>query len=146
MKSLYQYINEKYLYEGDEDKDEYKDKDKDKEDEKTTERGEIKFTIWKAPDKKVTWLENGENFQKIEYVYEDKEQGIQIDFLLVTQNKEWKLWVGKVGSTSYDDDPYCNFDTEDFAEGIVACLDKVQEMIQDVKDNPDNWVQFYVHI
>ena len=67
MKSLYQYINEKYLYEGDEDKEE----DKNKEDEKTTERGEIKFTIWKAPDKKVTWLKNGENFQKIEYVYED---------------------------------------------------------------------------
>ena len=50
MKSLYQYINEKYLYEGDEDKD----KDKDKEDEKTTERGEIKFTIWrKLPENRV---------------------------------------------------------------------------------------------
>lgn len=136
MKSLSKYIAEKYIYE---------EEDKDKN-EKTTERGEIKFTIWKAPDKKVPWLKKGEKFQKIEYVYQDKEKGIEIDFLLGVENKEWKLWVGKIGSTSYDDDAYCSFDTEDFAEGIVACLDKVQEMIQDVKDNPDNWVQFYVHI
>lgn len=123
-----------YILEADEDK------------AKTTERGNIKFTIWEAPDKKVSWLKNNANFQKIEYVYQSDDKKIEIDFLLGREGKIWKLWVGKVGATSYDDDPYCTFETEDFAEAIVACLDKVQEMIADVKENPDNWVQFYVHI
>ncbi|MBO5004467.1 MAG: hypothetical protein J6D03_04315 [Clostridia bacterium] len=135
MKSLKDYINEQFINEDDK-----------KDDKKSLERGEIKFTIWKAPDKKVTWLEDNEKFQKIEYVYQNEDKTIEIDFLLGTQNREWKLWVGKIGATSYDDDPYCSFKTTKFAEAVVDCLDKVQEMIQDVKDNPDNWIQFYVHI
>ena len=38
MKSLYQYINEKYLYEGDEDKDEDKDKDKENKGQRYIDR------------------------------------------------------------------------------------------------------------
>lgn len=129
MKNIKQYILE--ATEGDEGK------------EKTTERGNIKFTIWEEPDKKVNWLEDNQKFQKIEYKHEDKKKKIFIDFLLGYQDEEWKLWVGKIGSLSYDDDPYCGFDTDDFSKAIVACLDKVQEFIADVEENPDNWVQYY---
>ena len=35
--------------------------EEDKEDkEKTTERGNIKYVIWLAPDKKVNWLKDNE--------------------------------------------------------------------------------------
>ena len=107
------------------------------------ERGKIKFTIWKAPDKKVKWLEDNEAYQKIEYQLEDKEAGIYIDFLLGYQEDSWKLWIGKIGSCSYDDDPYCSFDTKKFSEGIVSALDKVEEFVKKVKDEPENYIQFY---
>ena len=42
------------------------------ESENTTERGNIKFTIWESPEKKVKWLDNNKNYQKIEYQYKDK--------------------------------------------------------------------------
>ena len=106
-------------------------------------RGDIKFTIWKSPDQKVRWLHDNESYLKIEYKLEDKEDGLSIDFLLGFQDDSWKLWIGKIGSCSYDDDPYCSFDTEDFRTAIIACLDKVEEFIQKVKDEPTNYVQFY---
>jgi hypothetical protein len=107
------------------------------------ERGNIKFTIWKAPDKKVKWLKDNEDFQKIEYKLEDKDEGLYIDFLLGFQEGSWKLWIGKIGSCSYDDDPYCSFDTDKFDEGIVAALDKVEEFVDKVKEDPDSYIQFY---
>lgn len=116
----------------------------DEEKEKTTRRGQIKFTIWEEPDKKVTWLDDNEKYQKIEYKLEDKDKGLSIDFLLGFQDGSWKLWIGKIGSCSYDDDPYCSFDTDKFSEGIVAALDKVEEFLQKVKDDPDNYVQYYI--
>ena len=109
------------------------------------QRGDIKFTIWKEPDKKVTTLDNNEGFQKIEYKYEDKETGISIDFLLGFQEGSWKLWIGKIGSCSYDDDPYCSFDTDEFKKAIVLCLDKVEEFITKVKEDPEDYVQYYIH-
>lgn len=116
--------------------------------EKTTQRGNIKYTIWLEPKKKVTWLEEGQKFQKIEYQHRDKEKNIYIDFLLgfVEDEKTWKLWIGKIGSLSYDDDPYCDLETDKFAEAIVKSLDKTQEFLNDVEENPDNWVQFYKDI
>ena len=133
MKTLRAFIIE--AEEGDDKKDE----------EKTTERGDIKYTIWKAPDKKVTWLEEGENYLKIEYKYINKEKQIEIDFLIgfVKSEKTWKLWIGKIGSLSYDDDPYCDLETPKFAEAIIKSLDKTQEFIKDVKDDPQNWIQYY---
>lgn len=132
MKTLVQYILEA---------------EKNKEDEKqSTERGKIKFTIWEEPDKKVTWLNDNEKYQKIEYKYEDKKEGLSIDFLLGFQEDSWKLWIGKIGSCSYDDDPYCSFDTKKFSEGIIAALDKVEEFLEKVKEDPSNYVQFYVNI
>lgn len=109
----------------------------------STSRGDIKFTIWKAPDKKVKWLNDNEAYQKIEYKLEDKEEGLYIDFLLGYQEDSWKLWIGKIGSCSYDDDPYCSFETKKFSEGIVAALDKVEEFVQKVKDDKESYIQFY---
>ena len=109
------------------------------------QRGDIKFTIWKEPDKKVTTLDDNEHFQKIEYKLNDKESGISIDFLLGFQENSWKLWIGKIGSCSYDDDPYCTFDTDNFKKAIVMCLDKVEEFIIKVKEDKQNYVQFYIH-
>jgi len=109
----------------------------------STSRGDIKFTIWKAPDKKVKWLNDNEAYQKIEYKLEDKEEGLYIDFLLGYQEDSWKLWIGKIGSCSYDDDPYCSFETKKFSEGIVAALDKVEEFVEKVKDDKESYIQFY---
>lgn len=109
----------------------------------STSRGDIKFTIWKAPDKKVRWLKDNESYLKIEYKLEDKEEGLYIDFLLGYQEDSWKLWIGKIGSCSYDDDPYCSFETKKFAEGIVAALDKVEEFVSKVKEDPESYIQFY---
>lgn len=126
MKSLIQYIAEA------EDKK-----------EGTLERGEIKFTIWESPEKKVSWLNDNEAYQKIEYKYEDKKNKIYIDFLLGFQNESWKLWIGRIGSCSYDDDPYKDFETDDFAKAIVDCLDFVSEFVDKVKEDPEDYVQFY---
>lgn len=138
MKDLRQYI-----LEAEENEDSEEDKD-----EKTTERGNIKYTIWKSPDKKVTWLEDGENYLKIEYKYENEEKNISIDFLLgfVKDENTWKLWIGKIGALSYDDDPYCDLETDKFAEAIVKSLDKTQEFLEEVKDDQQNWIQYYKKI
>ena len=117
--------------------------EKEEEDEKTTQRGKIKFTIWEEPDKKVTWLDDNQKYQKIEYKLEDSEKKLSIDFLLGFQDGSWKLWIGKIGSCSYDDDPYCSFDTDKFSEGIVAALDKVQEFLDKIDEDPENYVQYY---
>lgn len=130
MKSLSQYIKEA---------SEEKEEDK----EKTTRRGNIKFTIWEEPDKKVNWLDNNQKYQKIEYKYENKDDQCFIDFLLGFKNESWRLWVGKIGSVSYDDDPYCDFETTKFAEAIVSALDKVEEFLDKVKEEPENYIQFY---
>ena len=108
-------------------------------------RGDIKFTIWKSPDQKVRWLHDNEEYLKIEYKLEDKEDNLSIDFLLGFQDNSWKLWIGKIGSCSYDDDPYCSFDTSKFSEGIVGALDKVEEFVKKVKNDPDDYIQYYTN-
>lgn len=109
------------------------------------ERGEIKFDIWESPDKRVTYLKNNKAFQKIEYKHIDKEKGIEIDFLMGMRDNTWRLWIGKIGACSYDDDAYCNFKTDNFKEAMVACIDKVEEFIKKVEDDPDNYIQYYIH-
>ena len=150
MKSLLQYIKE--ADESDEINQDALDDDRPTSDDnkpsqkELTRRGNIKFTIWKEPKVKVNWLEDNEDYQKIEYQYRDKKKKINIDFLLgyVNDEKTWKLWIGKIGAINYDDDPWCDFETDKFSEAIIAALDKVEEMIDDVEKNPDNWVQFYI--
>ena len=117
---------------------------KEEKDEKTTQRGNIKFTIWESPDKKVTWLDDNKSYQKIEYKLEDKDKGLSIDFLLGFKNGSWRLWIGKIGSCSYDDDPYCDFETEKFSEAIVNALDKVEEFLEKVENDKEDYVQYYI--
>lgn len=130
MKSLIQFIKEAA----------------EKSDDKTTERGKIKFTIWETPDKKINWLEDNQSFTKIEYKLENKEKGLSIDFLLGFKSNSWKLWIGKIGACSYDDDPYCDFKTAKFSHAIVAALDKVEEFLDLVEEDPQNYVQFYKNL
>lgn len=135
MKSLQDYINNRYLTEDDGDDNDNKD----------SIRSQIQFTVWQEPDKKVTNLENNDKYQKIEYKHEDKDKGISIDFLLGYQDGSWKLWVGKIGSCSYDDDPYYSFNTDNFKRAIVMSLDKIEEFVLNVQDDQDNYIQYYIH-
>ena len=116
------------------------------EGEKTSKiRDNIKFTIWKRPEKKIKWLSDNKTYQKIEYKFEDYEEMIFIHFLLgyVEADKTWKLWAGKIGGVDYDDDPYCKLNTEKFSEAILAACDKIEEIIDKVKKEPLNYIQFY---
>ena len=135
-KSLDRYIKEKLVLEAEDNSED--------EDQKLTERGEIKFTIWEEPKKKVTWIPKSGKYQKIEYKYRNKEAGIEIDFLLGEQDNSWKLWIGKIGAISYDDDPWVDLKCDNFKDAILNCLDYTQDFIEDVKENKDNWVQFYI--
>lgn len=124
------------------------DKNSEGQDEELNHRGEIKFTIWKEPDKKVTWLKDNEQYQKIEYKHEDKSRKMSMSFLLGydKDNDTWKLWVGKIGGVTYDDDPLCDLKTNKFAHAIVNGLDKIEEYIKKVEDDPSDWIQYYKDI
>ena len=113
-------------------------------DPKIKERAEIKFKIWKDGGELADWITDKDGYQKIEYVYKDKEKGITIDFLLGRKDGSWFVWAGKDGAVNYDDQPYKDLKTPYFRDAIMNSLDKIQELIQDVKDNPDNWAQYYV--
>ena len=113
-------------------------------DPKMKERAEIKFKIWKDGGELADWITDKDGYQKIEYVYKDKEKGITIDFLLGRKDGSWFVWAGKDGAVNYDDQPYKDLKTPYFRDAIMNSLDKIQELIQDVKDNPDNWAQYYV--
>ena len=120
--------------------------EKSEDNTKSTERGNIKFTIWEEPDKKVKWINDNEKYQKIEYKHEDKDKNIFIDFLLGFKDNSWRLWIGKIGATQYDDDPYFDLETTKFSEAIVSALDKVEEFLYKVKEDPQNYVQFYKNL
>ena len=115
---------------------------------KLNRRGNIKFTIWEEPDKKVKWLKSNDKYQKIEYKHEDKTKNMFIDFLLGfdKEHDTWKLWVGKIGGVTYDDDPLCDLKTNDFAKAIVTALDEVEEYIEKVEKDPSDWIQYYKDI
>ena len=134
MKSLLQYIREA---EGDKEKG-----------ESLNRRGNIRFTIWKEPDKKVYWLNDNDNYQRIEYKHEDKDKGLSMSFLLGFDEEQqtWKLWVGKIGGVTYDDDPLCDLETKSFAEAIISGLDKVEEYIEKVEEDPQDWIQYYKNL
>ena len=107
------------------------------------ERAEIKFKIWKDGGELSDWITDKDGYQKIEYVYKDKEKGISIDFLLGRKDGSWFIWAGKDGAVNYDDQPYKDLKTPYFRDAIMNSLDKIQELIKDVKENPDNWAQYY---
>ncbi len=108
------------------------------------ERAEIKFKIWKDGGELSNWITDKDGYQKIEYVYKDKEKGITIDFLLGRKDGSWFIWAGKDGAVNYDDQPYKDLKTPYFKDAIMNSLDTIQELIKDVKENPDNWAQYYI--
>lgn len=107
------------------------------------ERKDIIFTIWESPDTKVTELKDNNAYQKIEYKLEDNKSGLSIDFLLGYKDSTWQLWVGKIGSCSYDDDPYKSLNTENFKKAIVDSLDIIEQFLEKVVEDPTNYVQYY---
>ena len=135
--------------------DEKKDKTPEEEDPKDDkgsepeidpelkERAEIKFKIWKDGGELANWITDKDGYQKIEYVYKNKEKGITIDFLLGRKDGSWFIWAGKDGAVNYDDQPYKDLETPYFRDAIMNSLDKIQELIKDVKEDPDNWAQYY---
>lgn len=118
-----------------------------KEDADAKQRSEIQFKIFTSPDKQVTDLKEGEKYLKIEYVYRDKKAGIEIDFLIGKKKEDgnWQLYIGKPGSASYDDDPYKSLETKELSKAINTAVDKVIDLIKEVKKDKDNWVQFYTY-
>ena len=127
----------------DDDSKDKKDSKEDKEEEKIKLRANIKFNVWKEPKKKIDWLHDNKSYQKIEYKFRDNDKKLSIHFLLGHQDDGWKLWAGVIGVVSYDDDPYCDLDAKNFKDAILNSLDKITDFIQEVKDDPANWVQFY---
>ena len=124
------------------------DNNSEEQDESVNRRKDIMFTIWKEPDKKVKWLKDNEKYQKIEYKHEDKSRKMSMSFLLGydKENDTWKLWVGKIGAITYDDDPLCSLETNKFSQAIIKGLDKIEEYIKKVEDDPSDWIQYYKHI
>lgn len=122
--------------------------EKPENDDKLTRRANIKFTIWEEPDKKVNWIKDNNKYQKIEYKHEDKTKKMFIDFLLGfdKEHNTWKLWVGKIGGVTYDDDPLCDLKTDDFSKAIITALDKTEEYIDKVEKDPSDWIQYYKDI
>jgi hypothetical protein len=114
-------------------------------DPKLKERAEIKFKIWKDGGERADWIKDNDGYQKIEYVYKDRKKGIVIDFLLGRKDGEWSLWAGKNGGVSYDDEPLYNLDAKTFQSALMNSLDKIQDLIADVKANPANWPQYYIN-
>ena len=116
---------------------------KEKTEDNSFDRSKIIFTIWESPDNKVTELKSNTEYQKIEYKLEDNDLGMFIDFLLGFDEGSWQLWVGKIGSCSYDDDPYKSLNTTNFKKAIVDSLDIIEEFIEKVKKDKYNYIQFY---
>ena len=124
------------------------DNNSEEQDESVNRRKDIMFTIWKEPDKKVKWIKDNEKYQKIEYKHEDKSRKMSMSFLLGydKENDTWKLWVGKIGAITYDDDPLCSLETNKFSQAIIKGLDKIEEYIKKVEDDPSDWIQYYKDI
>lgn len=124
------------------------DNNSEEQDESVNRRKDIMFTIWEEPDKKVKWLKDNEKYQKIEYKHEDKSRKMSMSFLLGydKENDTWKLWVGKIGAITYDDDPLCSLETNKFSQAIIKGLDKIEEYIKKVEDDPSDWIQYYKDI
>lgn len=130
MKSLVEYIKEA--------------QEQDEKDAKI--RSQIVFTIWEAPEKKVSELTSNTAYQKIECKYQensDADEGIKVSFLLGFKDNVWQLWAGKPGVVSYSDDSYVSLDEVEFYKAVNAAVDKCVELINQIKDEPNNWVQYY---
>lgn len=136
MKSLKDYIYNYNIKE---------EKDTTKEDEPIVPRKDIMFEIWDRPGHKAKWLKDNFSYNKIEYKYYNKDKGIECDFLLGFQSGTWKLWCGKIGICSYEDNAYCDLKCIKFQDAIMKAIDKIEDILKDIIDDPDNNVMYYVH-
>ncbi len=130
MKSLVQYIKEA----------------EEQEEKDAKIRSKIVFSIWEGPSKKVQTLASNTAYQKIECKYEespDNDEGIKVSFLLGFKDNVWQLWAGKPGVVSYSDDSYVNLEEAEFYKAVNLAVDKCVELIKQIKDEPNNWVQYY---
>lgn len=112
-------------------------------------RSKIVFSIWESPDKKVQTLKSNTAYQKIECKYEespDAYDGIKASFLLGFKDGTWQLWAGKPGVVSYSDDSYVNLKESEFYKAVNKAIDSCVELIKQIKDEPNNWVQFYTTV
>lgn len=115
-----------------------------KKDKNAKARTDVQFKIFSEPDNQVTHIDDGnDKYLKIEYVYNDEKNGIQIDFLIGKKDNTWYLYAGKIGSTSYDDDPYKDLETKDLDKAINKAVSEVIELIDKVKKDKKEYVQFY---
>lgn len=132
MKSLKDYIKE--------------EKDTTKEKELPIPREDIIFDIYETPHRKVKWLKDNFSYTKIEYKYYNEDKGIEIDFLLGYKGSSWRLWTGKIGIVSYDDQSYCDLKCVKFQDAIMNAIDKIEKFVQDVLNDPNNYVEYYIHL
>lgn len=153
MKTLREYIYNQQIFEREKpDKNEQEDmkpaedtksKEQREMSEKDKQRSQIKFTIWNNKDEQSEWLNKGDKYRKIEYEHVDDKKNVEVDFLLGQRDDEWYLWVGKIGACSYDEQPYCDLKTKQFNTALINALDKVQELLDEIYDDPENYIQFY---
>lgn len=122
------------------------EKEQDNDDDKV--RAGLKFIIYKEDGTTVDWLKDDEPYQKIECLYEENPDfgdGVKIDFLLgKDDNDKWSLWAGKPGVVDYSDEPYKDLKVSSLSDAISKGLDEMQKFIDKVKEEPNNWVQYYV--
>ena len=63
----------------------------------------------------------------------------------ITNNINNKVYIGKPGSASYDDDPYKSLETKELSKAINKAVDEAMDLIEEVKKDKDKWVQFYTY-
>lgn len=108
---------------------------------------DIKWTIWDSNQKRIYDVNAvNQNYNKIEYLYIDKKKNIKIQFLMGLLDNTWHIWVGKIGGTYYSDEPYCDLKTGNFKLAVIKSLDKVATFVLNVKNNPDNYQNYYLYI
>lgn len=115
----------------------------------------IKWDMWEESGVKTNWLKDNYTYNKIQYIYRDKKEGIEICFLLgYTDNRfagaksasSWKMWVGKVGAISYSEDWEWDLKTDQLNNAITKSCDIIADFVMKVKEDKDNYVAYYVHI
>ena len=122
------------------------EKDTTKQTEPPVPRTDIMFDIWEEPNKKVNWIKDNFSYTKIEYQYISKDGNIEMDFLLGFKSGSWRLWVGKIGAVDYSDESYCDLKCVKLQDAIMNAIDKIEELVKKVKNDPKNYVMYYINI
>lgn len=105
-------------------------------------RGDIQFKIYDQFGELKKTLKNNTDYQKIEFQLREKKEGIYADFLLGFEEGSWKMWIGKIGVCSYDQQPYKDFETDDFNTAITKSIDEIELLIQKILKDKENYTEF----